>query len=195
MNWLDLTGACLSLTSTYYFTQAKRFAWPIGMLAILLNSVLYWQKGIYGHLALEATYFVSMVYGLQQWATRNKRERVIRALGLKEAIFYFLLAIVGIFLVATYLVAYTDSDIPYWDAASTVLGLLAQWLLCLKVIHCWLLWFIVDAMIAGLQFYKGIPFHSAVHWVYLGMAVWGYLSWQKIRKLNTANIQKVCFQQ
>lgn len=182
MNWLDFVGASLSLISTYYFTQAKRLAWLVGLFAVTLNFMLYWQKGIYGHLLLEGIYFFSMVYGFYQWSMNvsNKPTRLIRYLSPKQIIYYILIAVFGIVCMAQTLSAFTDSTIPYWDATTTVLSLIAQWLLCMKIIHCWILWFIVDALVALLQLYKGIPFHSAVHWVYLIMAVMGYYRWRKL---------------
>lgn len=180
MNIIDFTGAMLSLTSTYYFTQAKRFAWVIALCAIILNSILYWQKGIYGHFCLEVIYSFSMVYGWFQWQSSNASIRTIRSLSWKEGVFYGTVACCSILILSKMLIHYTDSELPYWDATSTVLSLLAQWMLCLKIIHCWFLWFIVDAMIASMQYYKGIPFHSAVHWIYLSMAVLGYWKWKKI---------------
>ena len=182
LNWLDFIGASLSLISTYYFTQAKRIAWLIGIAAIVLNIFLYAQKGIYGHLLLEGIYFISMIIGIIQWSQGTTKNKVlaIRSLRLKEACFYSIFAFCVILLLAQGLIRFTNSDIPYWDATTTVLCLLAQWLLCLKVIHCWILWFIVDAMVATLQLYKGIPFHSAIHWMYLIMAIMGYYRWHKI---------------
>lgn len=180
MNWLDFTGACLSLTSTYYFTQAKRLAWLVGLFAIILNTILYWNKGIYGHMLLEATYFISMIYGWFNWSSHSQSTRGIRSLRLGEGLFYGAISCAAFVSLSQYLIAYTDSTIPYWDAISTVLSLLAQWLLCLKILQCWIIWFVVDAIIAGLQFYKGIPFHSALHWIYLGMAIWGYWRWRLI---------------
>lgn len=182
MNWLDFTGASLSLMSTYYFTQAQRLAWLVGLFAITLNFILYWQKGIYGHLVLESVYFVSMIYGWYQWSAgaTTKTSPLIRYLSWRHMGYYALLAIVGILLMAKVLTIYTDSTIPYWDATTTVLSLIAQWLLCIKIIHCWILWFIVDALVALLQLYKGLPFHSAVHWLYLIMAVVGYYRWRKL---------------
>ncbi len=182
MNWLDFVGASLSLLSTYYFTQAKRLAWLISLFAITLNTILYWQKGVYGHLLLEGIYFVSMIYGWYQWSgnVANKDYRPIRYLSVNEIICYVAGAIIGILLMAKGLSFYTDSTIPYWDASTTILCLIAQWLLCRKVIHCWILWFVVDAMVAVLQFHKGMPFHSAVHWLYLVMAVVGYYRWRKL---------------
>lgn len=181
MYLLDFVGASLSLISTYYFTQAKRLAWLVGLFAVTLNFVLYWQKGIYGHLLLEGIYFFSMVYGFYQWSTGvAKPTRLIRYLSLKQILQYILIALVGILCMAQALSYFTDSTIPYWDATTTILSLIAQWLLCMKIIHCWILWFIVDVLVALLQLYKGIPFHSAVHWLYLIMAVVGYYRWRKL---------------
>jgi nicotinamide mononucleotide transporter len=183
MNWLDPLGAGLSLICTYYFTNAKRMAWLIGMAAIILNSILYWQKGIYGHLLLESIYFITMIYGFMKWSNKKpEHSTAIRLLTLKEAAMLTIVAIVGVAVFAQILMHYTNSDIPYWDALTTTLSLIAQWMLCLKIIHCWIVWFIVDALVAALQLYKGIPFHSAIHFLYLGMAVMGYYRWHKLYK-------------
>ena len=48
MNWLDLTGAILSLSATYCFTKAYRLAWITSFFAIGINFCLYLQKGIFG---------------------------------------------------------------------------------------------------------------------------------------------------
>ncbi|MBS0290216.1 MAG: nicotinamide mononucleotide transporter [Proteobacteria bacterium] len=181
MNWLDPLGAGLSLVCTYHFTQAKRSAWLLGMLAIAVNSILYWQKGIYGALLLEGIYFVTMIYGWFQWMSSHTATKVrpIGYLTLKQTIILCFASIASIYIIS-YLLALAGSDIPYWDAITTTLSLLAQLLLCLKIIHCWILWFFVDALMALMQLYKGLPFHSALYWTYLALAVLGYLRWRQI---------------
>lgn len=189
MNWLDPIGASLSILSTYYFTQAKRTAWIIGVVAVILNGILYWQKGIYGYIVLESIYFISMIYGWYHWSNREpKKERPIRYLTFTQACLYTIFALIGIAIWAHCLQNWTDSDIPYWDATTTVLSLTAQWLLCIKIIHCWILWFFVDALVAIVQLYKGIPFHSAIHWLYLIMAVMGYYRWHKLYQQQLPSI-------
>lgn len=187
LSWLDPIGACLALICTYYFTQARRFAWILGIITLFINAVLYWQKGIYGRVGLEALYFISMIYGLYHWGHSKTPEntRPIRYLDYRAMIGYGALTLACIVALSQLLVHYTDSTIPYWDASSTILSLLAQWLLCRKIIHCWIVWFVVDAMVAAMQCYKGIPFHSAVHWLYLGMAVIGYVRWLSLYKMQT----------
>lgn len=179
MNWLDFTGASLSLICTYSFTQGKRYAWLIGIAAIILNFILYWQKGIYGHLLLEIIYLFTMLYGWYHWSAK-KSPFLIRTLKFSQGLGYSLLATVSIPLMAQALMYGINSDIPYWDATTTVLSLLAQWLLCIKVLDCWIVWFVVDALIASLQWHKSIPFHSVLHVLYLAMAVLGFIRWKKL---------------
>ncbi|MGD9591482.1 MAG: nicotinamide riboside transporter PnuC [Candidatus Berkiella sp.] len=183
MNWLDPIGAGLSLICTYYFAQARSLAWVFGIAAVSINCILYWQKGIYGSVMLESIYFLSMIYGYFSWSSTRKTltYQDIRFLNLKQMAKLLLISIAGI-LVFSFILKKSGSDIPYWDATTSTLALIAQALLCLKYIHCWILWFIVDAMMAAMQLYKGIPFHSAVHWMYLLFAVIGYLRWHKIAR-------------
>lgn len=184
MNYLDFIGASLSLICTYYFTQAKRIAWVIGIAAILLNSVLYWQKGIYGHLILESIYFGSMIIGWFKWSNTTSHSSLqplmVKHLSKKQYIYITVAATGAIGILSYFLKFYTQSDIPFWDATTTILSLCAQLLLCFKFLQCWVLWFVVDLLIALLQLYKNIPFHSALHFVYLYLAIKGYLNWQKI---------------
>jgi nicotinamide mononucleotide transporter len=182
MNWLDPIGASLSLLCTYYFTSARRSAWVLELLAITINAFLYWQTALYGAVIKDGIYFVSILYGWYQWSMVGVEGslRPIRYLTLKELLNLSAMAAIGIFILFQCLSRFTQSDVPLWDAANTVLSLLAQYLLCIKAIECWILWFIVDISIALLQFYKEIPFHSAVHWLYLGLAVVGFIRWRRI---------------
>jgi len=192
MNWLDPVGAGFSLICTYYFTTARRLAWLLGMIAIVLNVILYWQKGIYGSLVLEAVYFVSMIYGWYEWSHgATRQERPIRYLTAKEIFGLLPIALLGITASIIALKAFTDSDVAYLDGTTTALSLLAQWLLCLKIIHCWILWFVVDALMACLQLHKGLTFHSAIYWLYLILAVTGYFRWRKIYIMENKNISYV----
>ena len=79
-----------------------------------------------------------------------------------------MLSIGGIFATAQLLKNFTDSQIPYLDAITTVLSWIAQWMICKKIIETWFLWFVVDVIYVGLYFYKGIPAHGILLMIYLG---------------------------
>lgn len=193
MSFLDLVGACFSLLSTYYFTQAKRFAWFLSLFAITLNIILYWQRDIYGQLWLEGYFGLSSLYGCLAWRTKHSATQLIRGLSLRQTVFYGAFAIVLSTIISQLLLHLTHSDIPYWDGTTAALSILAQWLLCLKIIHCWILWFIVDIMTAALYYHKGLIFHSILYWIYLILAVAGYYQWQRLRQQTSSALQQPLF--
>ena len=64
----DLIGALTSLLSTYFFIRMNNKAWPVGMLATVLNGWLYWYKGIYAEYDLGGLLFSEHVLRLVSMA-------------------------------------------------------------------------------------------------------------------------------
>lgn len=181
LSWLDPLGAILSISATFYFTRASKLAWPLSICAILMNTLLYGTKGIYGQMGLEFAYLLSCIYGWIFWGARSHHKQLpishIPISILAPSLPMLGLMIYGLTL---FLKAYTNSTIPFWDAVTTVLGLYAQLMICRKWIESWMLWFVVDCMTVIIHWTKGIPFHSGIHLIYLGLAVMGYLRWRKL---------------
>ena len=124
-----------------------------------------------------------MFYGWYLWTYRG-REKVDTAIThLTVNLFtkIALLCTVGMLASHTLLSHYTNSEVALWDSAIVVLSLSAQWMLCQKIFECWILWFIVDAMVMGLHLVKGIPFHAGLHFTYLFLAVAGHWNWKRLQ--------------
>ncbi len=185
MSLLDPVGACFSLLSTFYFIKAARLAWVVGIAAILVNTLLYYQKGLYGQVGLEFVYFSMMLYGWILWDPERtaRQDKPIQHLHRQHWVVFMVVQIVAIPALFFLLYTYTDTTVPIQDAVIVSLSLTAQFLLCHKVMECWGIWFIVDLLVAIVQFDKGIPYHAIVHLIYLGMAVTGHIHWQKLRRL------------
>lgn len=183
---LDIIGSIFSLICTLYYVRANVLAWPTGLVASSLNIILYFYSGLYGDMSLEGFYFLSTFYGWYIWLRggAHHQQREITRITAKHALILVLITVIGIEAVHFYLAHYTNSQVPYWDATTTVISLVAQWLICRKIIECWYLWFIVDAMYVGLYFYKGIDAHSILLVIYVGLAVAGYLRWRKLLPAN-----------
>ncbi|BCA95908.1 nicotinamide mononucleotide transporter [Legionella antarctica] len=182
--FFDLFGASVSLISTYYFIRLNSKAWPVGMIATVINSWLYWHKGIYADMLLEFFYFLSMVYGWYKW--QKKLPRCITSaqssLGYLRPLQWILLCVLFVMLyISIYflLATFTHSTVALLDAATTSLSLVAQWLMCHKIIITWILWFITDALYAVMYLSKSLPFHSILMIIYTFMAIAGYLVWER----------------
>lgn len=177
---LDPMGAGLSLLATYFFTKASIHAWPISILAIVINTFLYFSKGIYGQVGLECFYLLTTLYGWFVWS-QKETTKPLSITNIPKSIFWASLPIIGItiYMLSYMLKTFFDSNIAMQDATVTICSLTAQLMLCQKWIECWAIWFLVDAMIMVIHWSKGIPFHSAIHGIYLGMAILGYVRWKK----------------
>lgn len=185
---LDILGSLFSFLATIYYIKANKVAWPISFMAILCNCVLYFYLGIYGESALEILYLCSIFYGWYLWARGNNEQTdsiPITNIQLNHLILLIILGALGFFLLSYSLVHFTNSKVPYLDAITTVISLIAQWLICRKIIECWIAWFMVDAIYIGLYLYKGIPAHCVLLTVYLFMAVLGYVHWRKLLTQKT----------
>lgn len=187
----DTMGALVSLLSTYLFIRLNNKAWLVGMLATCLNGWLYWHKGIYADMFLEIFYFLSMCYGWYLWdnhysINQGKIPSQGKQLSTKQ---WVLLPIVlfSIFLTIYYLLkTQTNSNVAFMDAATTALSLMAQWLMCHKIILTWVLWFITDAVYAFMYLSKDLPVHCGLMLIYTGMAITGYWVWAKQRNTKVS---------
>jgi len=187
--FFDLIGALFSLLSTYYFIRMNNKAWGIGMIATCLNGGLYWYKGIYADMALELFYFFTMIYGWHTWQN-NKKNLYNQIITLKKLTFIHWLLLGFLFcsvftLIYLILVYYTHSSIPALDTLTTTLSLVAQWLMCHKIIMTWVFWFITDTFYVWLYFTKALPFHAILMLIYTGMAVTGYIVWSRTEKIES----------
>lgn len=177
---LDIVGAIFSFLSTFFYVVVSELSWPIGMLATMLNGTLYGLTGIYGDMALEGIYFFMMFYGWYEWHYGGKKQtkRPIQRLRWPLALFLVGIAVLGIALTYEVLKIYLHSEVALMDAVTTVLSLIAQWMICVKLLECWIVWFFVDAIYSVLYFDRHLPVHSSLLVIYLGMAVLGYCRWR-----------------
>ena len=74
---------------------------------------------------------------------------------------------------------FTDSPVPYWDAFTTALSIVATWMLARKKVEHWILWIVVDSVSLGLYFIKGLYPTTFLFLVYTLLAIAGFISWNK----------------
>jgi len=73
---------------------------------------------------------------------------------------------------------YTDAALAYIDAFTTSTSIVAQFLLAKKYLQNWIFWIVIDIIAIPMYVYKGLYFFAFLFLVYLGLAIWGYISWK-----------------
>ena len=153
------------------------------MLDSLISLWIYFRKGIYADFAINIYYFVIAVYGYIVWTfnLRKKEKRILPITSIPKR--YILpLTAVGAAVYAVllaWLLFGTDSNVPYLDALTTALSIVAMWMLARKYIEQWIVWIVVDAVCVGLYAYKGIYLYSALYLIYTVIAFFGLAKWRR----------------
>ena len=93
------------------------------------------------------------------------------------AIFIFLAA--GTLTIGTLLSQMEAARLPFIDAFAVNNAVVAQWMLSRKYIENWIFWIIGDVISVPLYAYKGWIFTSFQFFVFLIIAILGYLEWRK----------------
>lgn len=185
-NYIELAGAVLGMAYIGFSIRQSVLTWPVGLTTSLLYIIVFYRAQFYADMGLQFYYVIISIYGWYLWAWGNSSDhktaipvsRTSRKMALVLAAASVLL-FAGI---AYILVNYTDSPVPYMDAATTALSIVATYMLARKMLEHWLIWIFVDLFSAGLYIYKALWPTTILFLIYTAMAITGYRQWK--RELN-----------
>jgi nicotinamide mononucleotide transporter len=184
---LQIVGVVLGLLYLWLEYRANIWLWIVGAIMPCVHCVLYYKSGLYADCAMQGYYILAGLYGLVVWLMGKKRtEKPLKIAHTPLQLALPLLVVYGALHAAMYylLTEFTDSTVPFWDAMTTAMSMVAMWMLSRKYIEQWLVWLVVDAITVGLYIYKGIPLTGMLYGLYTALAVVGYLRWRRQAKLE-----------
>lgn len=181
---LQIVGVALGLLYLYLEYKANIWLWIVGLAMPVVHSILYFKAGLYADFGMEIYYILAGLYGLAAWlvSDRKKGEGQARSISFTPKnqwpwlVAVYLVLHAGLYF---FLSRCTDSTVPFWDAFTTSLSVLAMWMLSRKYVEQWLVWLVVDAATVALYIYKGIPLTGCLYLLYTVLAVVGYRKWKK----------------
>lgn len=185
-NIIEFTGFALGLIYLYYEYKANSRMWAVSLLMTLMSMRVYYSRGLYADFAMNVYYLLMAIYGYLAWTLHLKRDKgekkelPISAIPQRQ-----LWGCIAVFVpvyaaIAAWLVLLTDSTVPYFDALTTALSIIATWMLARKYLEQWFVWIFVDAVCVGLYIYKGIYFYAALYAAYTAVACLGYRKWRRL---------------
>lgn len=169
------------IVSVYLSTRENIWSWPTALVNVALFTLLFLHSGLYSDTGLQVVYFGLSVYGWYEWLYGGAGRTAI-AVSRTPARTWLVLAVVAV-VMWTALGAITSrlpgTALPYVDAATTTISLIAQWMMTRKMIENWILWIAVDVVYVGMFIFKGLYLTAFNYAIYLALAVLGYVAWQR----------------
>ena len=72
---LDPIGAFFALLCTYFSVKADIKTWPLGIIASLLDAILYFNIGLYADMSTSVLYIFMFIYGWYSWIYGGKGKK------------------------------------------------------------------------------------------------------------------------
>jgi nicotinamide mononucleotide transporter len=180
ITWIEITGTIFGILGVWLTIKQNIFCFPAGIVNVALYAILFFKSKLYSDAALQIIYIVLLVYGWMQWRKKESRKRM--PVANTEQPLKILLAVLGVgatFILGTFLYSKTDAALPYFDALTTVMSLIAQWMIARRKIENWILWIAADVIYVGMYVYKELYLTSGLYFIFILLAVKGYMEWKK----------------
>lgn len=179
--------------------KGSLWAYIWGAINTLLYAIISWQAGFLGEVTLNAFYYFPLqFYGFYVWhkhmniETGEVEKRKMSGKNLS-------LMLIGTFvgtLIFGFILYMLNGNLPFVDALSTVVSVVAMIVSIKRYAEQWLLWIIVDVVTVGMWGYAFFVQGSEsvatlMMWmVYLLNAIFAYIKWMRESNVNENHHEK-----
>lgn len=183
MQTIEIIGAVIGLVYLYLEFKANKWLWPVGVVMPIVYVWIFFQSKFYADMGVNIYYFFASIYGWIYWNKHKYSEQGTLPITHTPKRYIFPLIIIGTLLfvfIASILLKYTDSPVPYGDSFTTALSILGMWVLAKKHVEQWWFWFVVNIFSCALYAWKGLYTTSILFGIYSIISVFGYFKWKKM---------------
>ena len=187
---ISLISGCLGVCSVCLASQGNILTYVFGFAQVITYTYICWTQRLYAEIAINAYYFVTMIYGVFVWRQNIKHQTSAvthqttvtpRSLSCKLLALLSVATILGASLIGWGLDAFTDDSQPYLDAFTTVPALVAQVLMILVYREHWFIWLAVDILSIALWFRAGDYCMVAQYAFWCANCLYGLRRWASLR--------------
>jgi nicotinamide mononucleotide transporter len=181
---LDQLNLALGVVGVWLMIRRRLSAFPVGLLAVLVQGVLFFRSRIYADAILQVFFFVTLAWGWRHWVNDRGEapELPVTRLGWRGCAIVVALAGGATVVWALALVRWTDAVIPWRDAFVAAFSVAAQILQARKNVETWPAWVIVNAVAIPAYWSAALAYTAFLYVIYLGLAFEGWREWRRALK-------------
>jgi nicotinamide mononucleotide transporter len=184
VSWAEAAGFVTGAVCVWLVAREHVANWPTGIANNVFFGVLFWAAGLYADAGLQLGYLGLGAYGWWQWVAGGPRGPAqVSRTSRDEWLALAVAGALGTAALTVLLSRVTNSTVPFWDAVTTVLSLLATYGQCRKRLESWWLWIAADLIYVPLYAYKQLYLTAGLYLVFLGLCVIGLVSWRASLRL------------
>ena len=178
---LDQVNLVLGIVGVWLMIRRTLWAFPVGLLAVTVQGVLFYRSRYYADAMLQVFYFGALAYGWWHWVRGRGTAPELPVTRLSRRGLLLTIGLAGIGTVAWALVLrnYTRDIMPFRDAFIAAYMVAAQVLQSRKQIENWPFWVVANAVAVGSYWVGGLYYSALLYAVYLVLAFVGWREWRR----------------
>src|SRR3954465_15283544 len=178
---LEKIAVACGLANIYLTVRQNIWCWPVGVVMVSLYIYIFFGAKLYSDAGLNVFFLVMQFYGWYHWTRGGvEHSKSLAAVGRPTPAQWGGTAAgvaAGTAVLGTVMRRYTDASLPYPDAFTTTLSVIAQFLLTRKALENWTLWIVADIVYIGVYTVKALYWTAGLYVVFLALCIQGYREW------------------
>ncbi len=178
---LDQVNLVLGIVGVALMIKRSLWAFPIGLVAVTVQGVLFFRTRFYADAALQVFFFVALAWGWWHWVHDRGAapELPVTKLSARGRAVVIALAFAATALWALALQRWTNAIMPWRDAFIAATSVAAQVLQARKNIENWPGWVVANVVAVASYWSAALAYTAFLYLVYLVMAVLGWRAWRR----------------
>lgn len=181
MDPFEIAGASLGIVCVALIIRRNVWNFPFGIAMVVVYAWVFYQAKLYSDALLQLYYIGIQVYGWSHWLRHRDAEGtvIVETLSASHRAKWLGVIAAGTIGLGWVMATKTDAALPWWDACTTIMSVVAQFLLSRRKIENWVLWIAVDVISIVVYWTKDLHVTAGLYVVFLAMAIVGLVTWSK----------------
>jgi len=176
---VELVAVAATIACVWLTAEADVLCWPVGIVGCLLYLYVFHRARLYSDVLLQVYFLATSFYGWYQWqhGGDNAAELAVTRLTPAAIVTWGTVVAAGAVGLGWFMKRRTKAALPYWDAATTAMSVVAQYLLTEKILESWVLWIAADIIDTCLYFKRRLYATAVLYAILLVLATKGLTEW------------------
>lgn len=188
----EILGFILGVATVWLVAKNNIWTYPVGIVQCVFFFVLFIETHLYTDAWLQVFFIVVQFVGWYAWLRggAHRTELVVRDAPLW--VWPLIAVLGGLFIYLMIPVLHrAHGAYPGWDSTTTALSVAAQFLMTFRYVQQWWLWILADVIYIPLYYSKNLYFTSVLYVIFLGISIYGLITWIKLRNQQNEPVMLV----
>lgn len=178
---LDRLNLVLGVIGVWLMIRRTLWAFPVGLAAVAVQGVLFFQSRFYADATLQVFFFVTLAWGWWRWSADQAAapEAPVQRLSPRGWCWAVGAGAVATVLWALALRAWTDAVMPWRDAFIAAFSVVAQVLQARRNLENWPCWVVVNGVAIAAYWRAELAYTAFLYALYLVLGLAGWRAWQR----------------